>query len=747
MPEEDKYDVLEKIGHGSFGVIRKVKRKSDGYILCRKEISYLKMSQKEREQLQAELSILKELRHPNIVAYFERDHIKASQDLHLYMEYCGNGDLGRVIRDLKNKNQMCEEEFIWSIFSQIVSALYRCHYGEDPPAAGRNVMGLMGNVKPVRDPRKPMILHRDLKPENTPVFLGDDNSVKLGDFGLSKILQSHDFASTYVGTPFYMSPEICKAEQYGPHSDIWALGCIIYEMCTKTPPFNAKTHFELISKIKLGRYPDIPACYSNELRKVIASCLNTTPDHRPDTAALLNLPIVKLMRKEQEVVKLGQDLREQRMLTAKREKEASEAISRIRKELDDQLRREWEVKAQLEIERQVKLQTEQRVQKELALLQATFEGEVNRRVERALKMYPNRLSTSPKLAPRSNTPTTTATMPSAALFPVDAEVSTATSSTSTLNTDSDFASGTDLSSLSLDDTAEDAALAAKPKAKRPSRGPLARARTMFNQPSSMQAPDSPMDVQMAEPSPAPVSLKGLSLSPRRNVQPKLNIFAAAKEGAKKWEADVPPSPTEAEWNGDFDDDDDLPVLPSPTRARSASGSRARTDDPFKVLANAQAPLLKANTRLGSAPNLLGPRTTKPRPVSAVPIVAASPSRPKSKSTDHASTSPRKAGATTKAVPFTGLPSKKGNEAFRAQAMRNNGGVQGRTLVELQQARGIPTQTMSEDESGAKKGFGYGGRRSPAKQRTAVIGSPAVWDPNTETDMPSPFIARGKRVVL
>jgi serine/threonine protein kinase len=85
-----------------------------------------------------------------------------------------------------------------------------------------------------------------------------------------------------------MSPEICKAEQYGPHSDIWALGCIIYEMCAKAPPFNAKTHFDLIQKIKSGRYPDIPACYSAELRKVIASCLQTVPDHRPDTAALLN---------------------------------------------------------------------------------------------------------------------------------------------------------------------------------------------------------------------------------------------------------------------------------------------------------------------------------------------------------------------------------------------------------------------------------------------------------------------------
>jgi hypothetical protein len=545
-----------------------------------------------------------------------------------------------------------------------------------------------------------------------------------------------------------MSPEICKAEQYGPHSDIWALGCIIYEMCTKTPPFNAKTHFELISKIKLGRYPDIPSCYSAELRKVIASCLQTTPLDRPDTAALLNLPIVKLMRKEQEVVKLGQDLREQRLLTAKREKEASEAITRIRKELDDQLRREWEVKAQLEIERQVKLQTEHRVQKELAQLQATFEGEVNRRVERALKMYPSRLSTSPKLAPRSNTPTMTATEPIAALFSPEAETATTNGSQNTLNTDSDFPSGTDLSSLSLDDSVtEDTTVTAKPKPKRPSRGPLVRARTMFAQPSAQPAPASPMDIQMAEPSPAPASLAGLSLSPRRNAQPKKNIFAAAKEGAQKWEAEVPPSPTDAEWNADFDDDDDLPVLPSPTRARSASGGRPMSDDPFKVLANAQAPLLRANRGLGSTPNLLAPRTTKPRPVSAVPIVATSPARGvKSKSAENVlSTSPRKTGLATKSAPFAGLPSKKGNEAFRLQAMRNNGGVQGRTLVELQQARGIPVHTMSEDEGGAKKGFGYAGRRSPVK-RVGGISPPAVWDPDTEPEMPSPFIVRSKRMV-
>ena len=128
----------------------------------------MRMSQKEREQLHSEFSILNSLRHPNIVAYYHREHLKATQDLHLYMEYCGNGDLGRVIKNLKSKNQLAEEEFVWSIFSQLVTALYRCHYGVDPPEVGRNVMGLGHDAKPksVAGKAQVMILHRDLKPEN-----------------------------------------------------------------------------------------------------------------------------------------------------------------------------------------------------------------------------------------------------------------------------------------------------------------------------------------------------------------------------------------------------------------------------------------------------------------------------------------------------------------------------------------------------------------------------------------------------
>lgn len=124
------------------------------------------MSYKEREQLHAEFAILSSLHHPNIVGYYHREHLKSSQDLHLYMEYCGNGDLGRVIQNLAQKNEFAEEDFVWSMFSQLVTALYRCHYGVDPPGPSCNSLSSGNNMKSKQTAGGVMILHRDLKPEN-----------------------------------------------------------------------------------------------------------------------------------------------------------------------------------------------------------------------------------------------------------------------------------------------------------------------------------------------------------------------------------------------------------------------------------------------------------------------------------------------------------------------------------------------------------------------------------------------------
>ena len=174
---------LVNTGHGSFGVIRKVRRKNDGkvtscmpihrhrltyiQIMCRKEINYVKMSQREREQLHAEFSILSSLRHENIVAYYQRDHLKSQQELHIYMEYCGGGDLARKIRDNKTRGVHPAEGYVWDVLAQLASALYRCHHCEDPPAVGSDVLGPVPSPKKLRSKTQMMILHRDLKPENS----------------------------------------------------------------------------------------------------------------------------------------------------------------------------------------------------------------------------------------------------------------------------------------------------------------------------------------------------------------------------------------------------------------------------------------------------------------------------------------------------------------------------------------------------------------------------------------------------
>lgn len=207
----------------------KVRRIADGKILVWKELDYGKMTEKEKQQLVSEVNILRELKHPNITRYYDRVIDKEQARLYIVMEYCAGGDLAALIkrqrallREARTKGQepsssiYIPEDMGWKLLAQLTLALLECHNRKE------------GNK----------ILHRDLKPGN--VFLDADDNVKLGDFGLSRIMGDHSvFAQTHVGTPYYMSPEQIQEQRYNEKSDIWSAGCVIYEALTLRAPFEA----------------------------------------------------------------------------------------------------------------------------------------------------------------------------------------------------------------------------------------------------------------------------------------------------------------------------------------------------------------------------------------------------------------------------------------------------------------------------------------------------------------------------
>lgn len=325
MGISEEFEELEVIGRGSFGRVRKVRRIRDGKILVRKEIAYGHMNPKERSQLVSEFRILSELKNPNIVQYIEHDHIPEYKMIFLYMEYCDGGDLSNIIKQYKMSNEYISESIIWNIFTQLLMALYRCHYGENCPL----ISNIYEDLELKINNNNQVIIHRDIKPDN--IFISN-GVFKLGDFGLAKSLNDQDFATTCVGTPYYMSPEILLDRPYSPLCDIWSLGCVIYELCALHPPFQAKTHLQLQEKIQIGKYQEIPDHYSSSLKKVINRCIQNDLKKRSSTIELLqdlnfkiqlkNLQLInyekrlkifenELILKEQELIKAKSTMNEE----------------------------------------------------------------------------------------------------------------------------------------------------------------------------------------------------------------------------------------------------------------------------------------------------------------------------------------------------------------------------------------------------------------------------------------------------
>ncbi|MCO5607024.1 hypothetical protein L7F22_061215 [Adiantum nelumboides] len=225
------------------------------------------------------------------------------------MEYCGGGDLGSIIKKCRKNNTLLSEDTIWTYLYQMVLALDVCHYrtntSTSSPTSNPSPSSTTASYLEAQPPLN-AILHRDLKPEN--VFLDSESNIKLGDFGLSKQLNSETFTNTYVGTPYYMSPELATGKSYDSKSDIWALGCIGYELGALSPPFDASNQAELTRKIKAGNVPQLPKGFSLELGSLIRQMLDLNPNRRPTTRQLLTHPQIIFAKRTLELTSLKRTL-------------------------------------------------------------------------------------------------------------------------------------------------------------------------------------------------------------------------------------------------------------------------------------------------------------------------------------------------------------------------------------------------------------------------------------------------------
>ena len=258
------FEIINKIGNGSYSEVFKVRRKEDKEIYALKKVKMKNLKEKEKQNSLNEIRILASIKSPFVISYKEAFFVEEDKTLNLVMEYADNGDLYQKIKLFKKKKLFFEEKEIWKIFIQITRGLKSLHSLN--------------------------ILHRDFKCAN--IFLFSDGTAKIGDLNVSKILNK-SLGQTQTGTPYYASPEVWNNSPYDCKSDIWSLGCILYEMLTLNPPFQADDFDQLYKKVIAGKYNKINSRYSEDMNEILKLLFKVDPKERPSCEEILNLDLIK----------------------------------------------------------------------------------------------------------------------------------------------------------------------------------------------------------------------------------------------------------------------------------------------------------------------------------------------------------------------------------------------------------------------------------------------------------------------
>lgn len=297
-----EYQLIERIGKGSFGKVWKARRKQDGKIVALKRIDYSYLSRFQKQLIINEINILRKINNDHVVRYLDHINEKDNRVINIITEYCPGGDLQHLISTIKNYREYIREDQIWLCLGELALALKDLHCA----------------------PEK--VLHRNIKPEN--IFIDEEGHVKLGDFILATKINT-DYTNTILEGSYYMCPEIYKNDQYNEECDIWSLGCVIYEMAALVPPFNGYGLESLKRNILYSPVHRFSSkYYSESLWKIVSWMLEKDPKKRPNVNQILEYRNVALTLK---IIKVRNDLKVVRQKTIELERNFEKLREKMRK--------------------------------------------------------------------------------------------------------------------------------------------------------------------------------------------------------------------------------------------------------------------------------------------------------------------------------------------------------------------------------------------------------------------------------
>ena len=250
------------LGRGNFSLVHKTWRLQDNLPVVLKRVQVFEMKQTERNDYSNEIDLLKSMSHPHIIEYL--DCMLEDNELYVVMEWAQGGDLAKLLKRAAEEEEPLAESRIWSYIQQIADALSYMH--------DRRVM------------------HRDIKPAN--VFVISEQVIKLGDLGLGRYFSSKtDQATSTVGTPYYMSPECMQEKGYDFKSDIWSLGCLLYELATLRSPFFSLgiNYYVLGKRMMSGQFEPMGDACSAALTQLVEAMLMVDSADRPSAAAVFRI--------------------------------------------------------------------------------------------------------------------------------------------------------------------------------------------------------------------------------------------------------------------------------------------------------------------------------------------------------------------------------------------------------------------------------------------------------------------------